>query len=144
MPGIEDLTPGLEDVSQARFQNNFKLPLTAGVQNIYNYLLLDRNIQWSAQLTISSPERTCITFHNRKKVIVIEHTAWRSPEKYLDWEKFHKAFQLHYPNVIENATRLLFCYAVVHKLVIPSAVEVEGLRRCFIIDIRRLREAIGL
>lgn len=146
MPGIDDTTPGLEDVSLARFQQNYKLRLPAGVTtiHIHNYLLLDRNTQWSVQVDFSSPERTRVLFYSRGTALLIENEHWRSPEKYLTWDSFHKAFELRYPNRVQDTTRLLFCYAVIHKLLAPSAVPVDGLKRCFIMDIRLLREATGV
>ena len=139
MPGIEDLTPGLEDVSKERFKANFKNQLIyANARHIHNYLLLDKNTQWSVQLDLSSLSKT----------VVIHHTHWRRGETITEelqsFQSFHEAFEKRYPDKIQDTTRLLFCYAVIYNLLKASAVPAEGLRRCFFIDIRKLREVVGL
>jgi hypothetical protein len=149
MPGIEDRTPGLEDVSKERFKANFKNQLIyANARHIHNYLLLDKNTQWSVQLDLSSLSKTRVIFRDRSTPVVIHHTHWRRGETITEelqsFQSFHEAFEKRYPDKIQDTTRLLFCYAVIYNLLKASAVPAEGLRRCFFIDIRKLREAVGL
>jgi hypothetical protein len=141
--GIPDTTPGLEDVSIERFKANFKNQmLETHIRHIHNYLILDSNTQWSAQLDVSSGETTHISFHGRRTPVTIRHAQWRANQKHTDWKSFYAEIQRLYPDTMQDTTRILFCYAVVHNLLKASAVEVQGLRRCFIVDVRNLRDLL--
>jgi hypothetical protein len=145
MTGIPDLTPGLEDVSVTRFETHFRGRLTmAQPQNIYKYLLLDINTQWSAQLDKTSQGKTRIVFNGRRKPVVIVHSQWKANQTHTDWKSFHEELERRYPDTMQDTTRILFCYAVVHRLLDASAVPVEGLRRSFVIDIRKLRTLLDV